>query len=350
MKKIIHIANFNLIRLKGCFQVGFPFKISNGLIRNGYAVFNYPDRDLCRMFGFGHQNWFAKKKLNKHLLNYCRVMEPDALFVGHADLIEEETLLKIKEMFPQLKILQWSCDWIHPELAQRNIAAINSKLKVTDVNLISTGDNKLLSQFKTAQNRVGYVPNMADDALETGRAFDHEELPYDIMLCANTGRRQFCGQDEEIEKIVDDSTAQVENLRWKLAGIKGQPTLNGFEYLRALGESAMGLNLSRMNDIYLYSSDRMIHSFANGQLVFLDSRNGFQDLFSEKEAVFYTTREEFFDKVRYYKNNPQERMKIAATGHHKAHTEFSNVEVAKYMADVLFDENYKPQKKWQIIL
>ena len=69
MKKIIHISNFNLIRLKGCFQIGFPFKISNGLTRAGYAVFNYPDRDLCRMFGFGHMNWWAKRKLNQHLIN-----------------------------------------------------------------------------------------------------------------------------------------------------------------------------------------------------------------------------------------------------------------------------------------
>ena len=350
MKKIIHISNFNLIRLKGCFQVGFPFKISNGLTRNGYAVFNYPDRDLCRMFGFGHQNWFAKRKLNQHLLEYCRVMEPDALFIGHADLIEEETILKIKDIFPALKILQWSCDWIVPPYAERNINAVKSKLNVADVNLISTGDKKLLQQFKTATNRVGYVPNMADDALETGRAFAQSELPYDIMLCANTGRRQFCGQDQEVEDIINNSMAQVENLRWKLAGLKGFPALNGFEYIRALGQSAMGLNLSRVNDVYLYSSDRLIHSLANGQLVFLDKRNGFQDIFSADEAVFYETAEEFYDKLRYYKEHPQERMKIAAQGHQKAHSEFSNVAVTKYMADVLFDEDYKPQKPWQIII
>jgi hypothetical protein len=350
MRKIIHIANFNLVRLKGCFQVGFPFKISNGLIRNGYSVFNYPDRDICRMFGFGHMNWFAKKKLNKHLINYCRVMEPDALFIGHADLIEEDTILKIKDMFPNLKVLQWSCDWIHPEMAQRNISSIKSKINVADVNLISTGDKTLLKQFKTDTNKVGYVPNMSDDSLEVGRAFEQENLPYDILLCANTGRRQFCGQDEEIEKIVDDSISHVEGLRWKLAGIKNTPTLNGFEYLRAIQETAMGLNLSRLNDIYLYSSDRMIHSFANGQLVFIDTRNGFQDIFSDKEAVFYTTKEEFYDKLSYYKNNPQERMKIAQAGHKKAHTEFSNVAVTKYMADILFDETFKPQKNWQIII
>ena len=297
MKKINHISNFNLIRLKGCFQVGFPFKISNGLIRNGYAVFNYPDRDLCRMFGFGHQNWFAKRKLNQHLVDYCKVMEPDALFIGHADLIENETILKIKEMFPQLKVLQWSCDWIVPQMAERNIKAIQSKLDVADVNLISTGDKNLLKQFKTGKNRVGYVPNMADDALETGRAFETENLPYDIMLCANTGRRQFCGKDEELEDIITESTNKIENLRWKLAGLNGQPPLNGFEYIRALGQSAMGLNLSRVNDVYLYSSDRLIHSLANGQLVFLDKRNGFQDIFRDDEVVFYETKEEFYEKV-----------------------------------------------------
>lgn len=350
MKKIIHISNFNLIRLKGCFQVGFPFKISNGLIRAGYAVFNYPDRDLCRMFGFGHMNWFAKKKLNRHLIDYCRSIEPDALFIGHADLIEEETILKIKEMFPQMKVLQWSCDWIVPEYAERNIAALKSKINAADVQLITTGDKKLLNQFKTAANRVGYVPNMADAALETGRAFEREDLPYDIMLCASTGKRQFCGRDEEIEGIVDESQSRVDGLRWKLAGIKGAPALNGAAYVRALGEAAMGLNLSRLNDIYLYSSDRMIHSFANGQLVFLDGRNGFQDMFNEQEAVFYETREEFFDKLRYYKNNQRERMKIAAAGHQKAHSEFSNVNVASYMAEVLFDEDYKPWKNWQIII
>jgi len=350
MKKIIHISNFNLIRLKGCFQIGFPFKISNGLTRAGYAVFNYPDRDLCRMFGFGHMNWWAKRKLNQHLINYCKVMEPDALFIGHADLIQTETLATIKEMFPKLKILQWSCDWIVPDLAKRNITALKKTKDIADVMLMSTGDKNLLQQFKTAANKVGYLPNMADDALETGRAFEQENLPYDIMLCANTGVRQFCGQDEDVEKIIDESIQQIPDLRWCLAGIKGMPTLDGCEYLRALNQAAMGFNLSRVNDVYLYSSDRMIHSFANGQLVFLDKRNGFQNLFSENEAVFYESKEEFFDKLRYYKNNPRERMKIAAAGHAKAHQEFSNVKVAQYMADVLFNEQYNPSADWQIII
>ena len=68
MKRIIHVSNFNLLRLKGCFINGMPTKISNGFIRNGYFVMNYPDRDLCRMFGYGHMNFLGKCRLNKHLI------------------------------------------------------------------------------------------------------------------------------------------------------------------------------------------------------------------------------------------------------------------------------------------
>ena len=350
MKNIVHISNFNLMRLKGCFQNGFPIKISNGLIRNGYSVLNYPDRDLCRMFGFGHMNFWGKRKLNAHLINYCKTVKPDALLIGHADLIEAETILKIKEMFPQLRIMQWSCDWIVPGYAERNIVALHKYLGVVDVLMISTGDRRLLRQFKRPHNKVAYLPNMADNSIETNRSFEHETLPYDIMLCTNTGKRQFCGEDEEIEQIIDEASARVPGLKWLLAGLKGKRNLNGYEYIEALGKAAMGLNLSRLNDIYLYSSDRLAHIMADGQLAFIDRRNGFTDLFEEDEAAFYETREEFFDKLWYFKESPQQRMKTARKGWEKIHTEYNERTVTKFMADLLFDK-FKPEgRPWQIII
>lgn len=350
MKNIVHISNFNLMRLKGCFQNGFPIKISNGLIRNGYAVLNYPDRDLCRMFGFGHMNFWGKRKLNNHLIEYCKTTKPDALLIGHADLIEAETIMKIKEIFPHLRVMQWSCDWIVPGYAERNIEALHKYLEVIDVLMISTGDSRLLQQFKRPNNKVAYLPNMVDASIETQKAFESETLPYDIMLCANTGKRQFAGVDCEIENIVDESLAQIPHLNWLLAGIKGQRSLNGYEYIEALGKSAMGLNLSRLNDIYLYSSDRLAHMMANGQLAFIDRRNGFTDLFAEDEAAFYDSREEFFEKLGYFKNNPQKRMETAQKGWEKIHGEFNERAVTKFMADLLFDK-YKPENKpWQIIV
>ena len=121
-------------------------------------------------------------------------------------------------------------------------------------------------------------------------------------------------------------------------------------YIEALGKAAMGLNLSRVNDIYLYSSDRLAHIMADGQLAFIDRRNGFSTLFEEDEAAFYDTKEEFFDKLRYFKENPQKRMEVARKGWQKIHTEYNERVVTKFMADLLFDK-YEPQgKSWQIVI
>lgn len=350
MKNIVHISNFNLMRLKGCFQNGFPIKISNGLTRNGYAVLNYPDRDLCRMFGFGHMNFWGKRKLNQHLINYCKTTKPDALLIGHADLIEAETIIKIKDMFPHLRVMQWSCDWIVPGYAERNIKALHKYLDVVDVMMISTGDSRLLRQFKRPHNKVAYLPNMADNSIETGRAFEQERLPYDIMLCTNTGKRQFCGEECEIESVIDETSAQIPGLKWFLAGLKGKRSLNGYEYIENLGKAAMGLNLSRLNDIYLYSSDRLAHIMADGQLAFIDRRNGFNDLFAEDEAAFYGTQEEFISKLKYFRENPQKRMETARKGWEKIHNEYNERIVTKFMADLMFDKYIAEGKPWQIVI
>ena len=346
MKKIIHISNFNMLRFKGCFMCGMPIKISNGLTRNGYYVMNYPDRDLCRMFGYGHMNFLGKRRINQHLIEYCKATKPDALFIGHADVIKLETLLEIKKMFPDLRILQWSCDWIVPQYAERNITALKKYLPAVDVLMITTGDKKLLAQFENGHTKVEYLPNIADKSIEDGQAFKLENPPFDIMLAASTGLRQFAGKDEQIEDIVDESSRKVPGLKWKLAGIKNNPGLNGYEYIDALKQSAMGLNLSRRNDIYHYSSDRLAHIMANGGLAFIDRRTGFDDMFDESEAAFYFSREEFFDKLDFFKRNPRQRMENARRGYEKIHREFNEKVIANYMADLLFGEKSE-RKSWK---
>ena len=255
-------------------------------------------------------------------------------------------LLEIKNMLPELRVLQWSCDWIVPGAAKRNIAALKKYSPAVDVMMITTGDKKLLSQFVTGKNRVAYLPNIADKSIEDGQAFTLENPPFDIMLAASTGLRQFAGKDEQIEDIVDESSRKVPGLKWKLAGIKNNPGLNGYEYIDALKQSAMGLNLSRRNDIYHYSSDRLAHIMANGGLAFIDRRTGFDDMFDESEAAFYFSREEFFDKLDFFKRNPRQRMENARRGYEKIHREFNEKVIAGYMADLLFGEKSE-QKSWK---
>ncbi len=349
MTRLLHIANFNSLRLKGCFQCGFPVKISSGLIKNGFEVINYADRDLCRMFGFGHMNTLGRWRLNKHLIEFCRTTRPDALLLGHANTIENETILKIKKILPGIRVMQWNCDSITPE-SKRNIKALTERLEVVDLTMISTGDKAMLSMFKKNDKPVAYLPNMVDSAIETGKAFAEPTPAFDVLLCANTGQRQFCGKDTAIEEILNESENQIPNLKWLLGGLRGYPPLHGAEYLNAFSKAGMGFNLSRYNDVYLYSSDRLAHIIGNGELALIDRATGFADVIPEDGAAFYGNREEFYDKLAFYKNNTDARMKAAALGHRAFYREFDNQSVTAYMAALLFEQFKTAQRPWQIVI
>ena len=88
---------------------------------------------------------------------------------------------------------------------------------------------------------------------------------------------------------------------------------------------------------------------ANGGLAFIDRRTGFNDIFDEQEAAFYSEPDEFYDKLRFFKQNSSERMKIAQNGYNKIHQEFNEKIVTQYMMDLLF-QNPISSKNWHIAL
>ena len=77
---------------------------------------------------------------------------------------------------------------------------------------------------------------------------------------------------------------------------------------------------------------------ANGGLAFIDRRTGFNDVFEEDEVAFYTEREEFFDKLNFFKKNPEARQRAARKGYQKIHTEFNEVTVTREMMRLLTDD------------
>lgn len=347
MARIIHVSNFNLLRLKRCYLNSASFKISNGLIRNGHHVINFPDRDLCRMFGFGHMNWLGRKRVNKHLITFCKSIKPDAILLGHADTITTETLKEIKKLLPNVKILQWNVDWIVPGLDDENIDVIKSKLNVVDATLVTTAESKLLKQFEKEDKFVGFLPNITDNSIETFDMFEKESSEYDMMFCASrNGIRQFCSKNVRVSDIVNDIKEKLPNLKMLLAGFSREQSLDGIDYQNAHGKCVIGFNLSRVNDVYLYTSDRLAHVVGNGQMAIIDRRTGYGDIFNDDEMVFYETREEFFEKLKYYSSNPKERMRVAKKGCEKYRKLFNEKVVAKYIMDILFDKLDKSEYCW----
>ena len=128
-------------------------------------------------------------------------------------------------------------------------------------------------------------------------------------------------------------------------GVINKP-VGGAEYQSIIENSSMGLCVSQVNDNYLYSSDRMVHMMGNGVLVFMDRRTGFDKIFSDDEIAFYSTEEELWQKINFYRNNSQERMMVAKNGWQKYHQMFNEKTVTKHIADLMFEQDGATKYPW----
>lgn len=360
--KILHIANFNLLKTNGCSQNSMQVKLTNGFIRAGHTVITYSDRDLCRLMGLtSSMNFLGRKKINRHLVEFACHICPDVIVLGHADTIMTETLLEIKKQLPHVKVIDWNVDNITQDSkaekrfnqdALYTVQKLKSKQPVSDIILVTTADKKSLSQLKTDKNTVAFMPNIVDKSIETGRVFEQENLPHDFLFAMTpTLKREFCGQFVSVDKVAEDIKTHIPDLNPLFAGVMGTPKIHAADYQKACESTAMGLSLSHINSVYLYQSDRLAHFMGNGVLTFLDSASGYRDFFSDEEIAFYATPEELYQKIAYYKANPLERMKVAKAGHDKYVSLFNEVKVAEYIIDLVLtgtaDKNKYP---WAVVI
>ncbi len=360
--KILHIANFNLLKINGCSQNSMQMKLTNGLIRAGHTVVTYSDRDLCRLMGLtGSMNFLGRKKINKHLVKFACHIRPDVIVLGHADTITTETLQKIKKQLPHVKIVDWNVDNITQSSgaddrlnqdAAYTVQKLKNKQSVSDIILVTTADKNSLSQLKTPTNTIAFMPNIVDKSIETGQVFDCEKLPYDFLFAATpTLTREFCGRFESVNKIAEDIKNHIPDLKPLYAGVMGTPKIHAAQYQKACESVAMGLSLSHLSSVYLYQSDRLAHLMGNGVLTFLETNSGYRDFFTDDEIAFYETPEELYQKIAYYKANPLERMRVAKAGHDKYVALFNEVKVAEYVIDLVVTGQADKQKyPWAVVL
>lgn len=350
-KRIVHCANFNLQRLKGCFMNSLQVKLNNGLIRNGHSVFAYPDRDALRMYSWtGHMSRFALKKANHAFLKYCLTIKPDGLILSHADTIFPQTIAEIREKLPNLRVLQYNVDNITPGDNRGNVPRILSKIDVVDATLVTTADIRCLNALNPKQHIVGFIPNAVDKSLEKAKVFEKDALAYDLICAVNPKtEREFCGSFEPTPQILKKISEHTKELKVLFPQADGDK-LDGSNYQSTLEECAMGVNLSHVNSDYLYSSDRMAHLMGNGILAFVDKATGFSDLFTDNEIAFYQTEEELYDKIKFYHRNSDARKKVAQSGWEKYHALFNETLIAKYVMELMFGVFKKENYPWPTIV
>ena len=330
--RILHVGNFGS-RAKGAFLHSVAPKLSRGFVRCGHQVVDFADRDVARAgTPFGARK-LAGAHANRALLRLAHDMRPDLLILGHADTVTARTIAEIRRALPALRVLQWN---VAPLFEPDNIVRIRSKLDVVDATLVSTAGDAL-AQLRRPGISLGFVPNPVDFSVESGRAGLSYDLPHDrVFACGRPSRprRRLFGRDWDMGDFVAELRRAVPGLRTLLAGLEGRPHLAGAAYQDALQTCAAGLNISRRQDFFLYSSDRLAHMAGNGQAILIDRATGYDTLFGSDEMAFFSTMDELAGHLRRMIAEPAWRQAMAAAGRARYHALFNETLVARYVVEV----------------
>jgi hypothetical protein len=342
MARVVHASNFSR-KAKGAFQHSVEHKITNGLIRNGHAVSNFSDRDVARAGTLLGHRMLGAGAANRAFRDFCRSVEPELIVLGHANTISPATLADLRSDLRDARILQYNVD---PLFEADNVAAIFSKIDLVDATLI-TSAGEALRPFCKPGRIVAFMPNPVDFSIECGRNHERADLPYDLFYaCGNENDpRYLCGRDWTSKDLIAHIARSAPALRILSPGVRGEPQLAGGPYQRALESAAIGLNVSKRNDVFLYSSDRVAQLAGNGLATLVDRATGYERLLAEGEFVYFSTIDELLEKLRKLAGDPTYRRSVAAAGRARYHALFNEQAVAKHIVDVAFgrlDEKATP--------
>jgi hypothetical protein len=330
--RILIVAHF-----KPAMAYGIMQKLLHGFIRLGHQVQLFDDRKLARGATLFQSRKWGILPVNRQLVDACRAYQPDVLLLGHCEMIWNTTLAEIRAALPDIRIAYRNVDWLE---AKENVADIRRRVGVVDW-IFSTSAGDALGQFCGDRTRITHIPNPVDRAIDCGQAFLRQDQSFDIFYAIGGA---YPG-DPRPGFITGLQTACPE-ARFDLHGLSGKPNLFGAAYLARLTDCKIGLNYSRRNDLYLYSSDRMAQYLGNGLLTCIDRATGFGALFGEDELLFYSHVDELADRLRFYIRDDAARQAHAERGWRKAHRIFASEAVAQYMLDRCFGRPLSQTYDW----
>tara|TARA_Y100000741_G_scaffold199422_1_gene151719 strand:- start:680 stop:2812 length:2133 start_codon:yes stop_codon:yes gene_type:complete len=337
--KVLHVANFNEKHDGRLFFVSVAHKLSNGLIRLGHSVLNYSDRYVMRISKTAF-NFSAQSKLNENLLNTIKNYNPDLLLLGHADLINNNTLLEAKKIIPNLKISQWFEDPLiskGPDY-EKNKKKVLDKITSIDSAFITTSPDVL--KFKVNKKKVHYLPIPVDSSIESLKIFEKTDYKNDVFFAMSHGVNRGVlksGKTDDREIFLNKLVQKNPNIVFDFYGLKGKQPVWANDFFNILPKSKMALNLSRGSPIKYYSSNRIASLIGNGIFTLIDKKTQLNDFFSKDELILYNNIDDLSKKIKFYSENDSLRKKIAKKGWKKYHSKFNSTVVAKYIVNKTFN-------------
>ena len=336
--KILHITNFNE-RHNGRLFYNTGKRINNGFIRLEHSVLEFSDRDIVSYYR-NLNDLNGSKRLNKKLLEVISNYVPDILVLGHADLISIDTLAFIKKNYPNIKMAQWFLDrmdsnWIN------NKKRFLDKIDLMDASFCTTDPKSLKISSK---NKVFYLPNPVDKSFEVLENYKNKYFNNDVFFAMSHGVHRGVlkrGKFDERETFINRLIKKTPNIRFDLYGMNNIQPIWADDFLLAISQSKIGLNLSQGRPAKYYSSDRFSQLMGNGLLVMIDEKTKIGNFFNRNEIVLYKNLSDLSEKVIKYSNDHKLRSSIARNGRIKYFKYFNSTKIAEFIINKTLEINKK---------
>ena len=336
--KILHVTNFNE-RHNGRLFYNTGKRINNGLIRLNHSVLEFSDRDIVSYYR-SLNDINGSKRLNKKLIEVISNYVPDIIILGHADLIKKETLRFIKKNYPNIKMAQWFLDRMDTQWIG-NKKRFLDKIDMMDASFCTTEPNSLNIPSKY---KVFYMPNPVDVSFEKLENYNNTNFNNDVFFAMSHGVHRGVlkkGKFDQRENFINKLISLTPNIRFDLYGMNGVQPVWADNYLLAISQSKIGLNLSQGKPAELYSSDRFAQLIGNGLLVMIDQNTKIGNFFNKDEIILYKNIQDLSSKIIKYSNDHKLRCKIAKKGRDKYFKYFNSTVVADFIINKTIDTKKK---------
>tara|TARA_B110000259_G_scaffold163228_1_gene188426 strand:- start:1392 stop:3506 length:2115 start_codon:yes stop_codon:yes gene_type:complete len=336
--KILHVTNFNE-RHNGRLFYNTGRRINNGFIRLGHSVLEFSDRDIVSYYR-SIKDLNGSKKLNTKLIEVISNYLPNVLVLGHADLIKTETLLFIRKNYPHIKIVQWFLDRMDGDWLINKKRFLN-KIDLFDVSFCTTDPNSLKLPI---DKNIFYLPNPVDSSFERLQNYKNSNFNNDVFFAMSHGVHRGVlkkGKFDAREIFINKLVTKVPNIRFDLYGLGNKQPVWADNYINAISQSKMGLNLSQGKSAKYYSSDRFSQIIGNGLLLLIDEKTQFGNFLNKDEIITYNNINDLAEKIDKYSNDDKLRKLIAKNGRNKYFKYFNSTIIADFIIKKTFSKRHK---------
>ncbi len=344
--RILHITNFNE-RLDGRLFFNTGRRINNGFIRLGHSVLGFSDRDIQKYYK-NLNDIKGAKILNEKLRKTCYNYKPDIIMLGHADLINSEQILELRNDYPNVRFGQWFLDPLNkkgPDY-ERNKSRILDKIEHLDASFVTTSPSVL--NFLPKKTNNFFIPNPSDDSFETLNNFS-KSCNVDVFFALSHGVHRGILKSGKIDdriiflKKLSEITPDV---KFDLYGIDKIQPIWADHYFKTISNAKMGLNLSRGDAIKYYSSDRITQIVGNGLVCLIDEKTQYKDFFDSTEMVFYKNISDLSEKILKISRDEKLRKSIAKKGKKKYMRYFNSTLVADFIINKTLGLDNRKKYLW----